>query len=341
MTSLDGIASVDRLKIGFVLARSFTLSAFALFADTLRLASDELDRSGRVLADWEVLGSTRHLITASCGVQVAPTSDFVDPSQFHYIVVVGGLLDPKPPIDQETRDFLKEAAAKSVKLIGVCTGSFILAEVGLMKAHRTCVSWLHYNAFRERFPDHQVRSDRIFNLDRARGSCAGGSSAADMAAWIVGRHIGKAAERNALEVLHIEKARTSLAIQTRKPLSIECNDPRIRAVLIHMEQHIEGNVPIDTLAASIGLSRRQLERLFKSEIRSSPAVVYRRVRLERARQLLLKTKASLIEIALEVGFENASHFGRAFSQNYGQSPTSLRRQSSADDLNDRGNRNFN
>ncbi|MCG5482001.1 MAG: GlxA family transcriptional regulator, partial [Ensifer alkalisoli] len=79
-----------RLKIGFVLARSFTLSAFALFVDTLRLASDQLDRSGRVLADWQVLGSTRHLITSSCGVQVAPTSDFVDPRQFDYIAVVGG-----------------------------------------------------------------------------------------------------------------------------------------------------------------------------------------------------------------------------------------------------------
>ncbi|CAK10299.1 putative AraC family transcriptional regulator, pseudogene (plasmid) [Rhizobium johnstonii 3841] len=193
-----------------------------------------------------------------------------------------------------------------------------------MKEHRTCVSWLHYNAFRERFPDHQVRSDRIFNLDRTRGSCAGGSSAADMAALIVRRHIIKEAERNALEVLHIEKARTALAIQTRKPLSIECKDPRIRAVLIMMEQHIERRLPIEEPAASVGLSRRQLERLFMGETKSSPALVYRRVRMERAKQLLIKTKASLIEVALEVGFENASHFSRAFSQTFGQSPTRMR-----------------
>lgn len=324
MRSLDSGTPVDRLKIGFVLAKSFTLSAFALFVDTLRLASDEFDRSGRVLADWEVLGSTRHLITSSCGVKVAPTSDFVDPNQFHYIVVVGGLLSNETSIDQETIDFLKQASTKNVKLIGVCTGSFILAEIGLMKEHRTCVSWLHYNTFRERFPDHQVRSDRIINLDRTRGSCAGGSSAADMAALIVRRHISKEAERNALEVLHIEKARTALAIQTRKPLSIECKDPRVRAVLITMEQHIEGRLPIEELAASVGLSRRQLERLFMGETKSSPALVYRRVRMERAKQLLVKTKASLIEIALEVGFENASHFSRAFSQTFGKSPTKVR-----------------
>ena len=324
MNVLDSGEPASRLKIGFVLAKSFTLSAFALFVDTLRLASDEFDRSGRVLADWDVLGSTRHLITSSCGVKVAPTSDFVDPGQFHYIVVVGGLLNNGPAVDKETIDFLKKASTKNVKLIGVCTGSFILAEIGLMKNHRTCVSWLHYNTFRERFPDHQVRSDRIFNLDRTRGSCAGGSSAADMAALIVRRHISKEAERNALEVLHIEKARTALAIQTRKPLSIECKDPRIRAVLIMMEQHIEGRLPIEDLAASVGLSRRQLERLFVGETKSSPALVYRRVRMERAKQLLIKTKASLIEVALEVGFENASHFARVFAQTYGQSPTKMR-----------------
>lgn len=87
MKSNNGASTVDRLKIGFVLARSFTLSAFALFVDTLRLASDEADKSGRVLADWQVLGSTRHLITSSCGVQVAPTSDFVDPGEFNYIAL--------------------------------------------------------------------------------------------------------------------------------------------------------------------------------------------------------------------------------------------------------------
>lgn len=77
-------------------------------------------------------------------------------------------------------------------------------------------------------------------------------------------------------------------------------------------------------ALSIGLSRRQLERLFMGETKSSPALIYRRVRMERAKQLLIKTKASLIEVALEVGFENASHFSRAFSQTFGKSPTRMR-----------------
>ncbi|OWW04166.1 AraC family transcriptional regulator [Rhizobium sp. R72] len=316
--------SAGRLKVGFVLARSFTLSAFALFVDTLRLASDEHDRSGRVLADWQVLGSTRHLITSSCGVQVAPTSDFVDPTRFDCIVVVGGLLTAENPVDQDTITFLKRADAARVPLIGLCTGTFILADAGLMRNHETCVSWLHYKEFRERFPNLPVRSDRIFNLDRQRGSCAGGSSAADVAAVLVRRYISREAERHALEILQIEKARSAGDIQPRRPLHDEYEDNRVKAAMILMEQHVEGGMTILKLAASVRLSRRQLERLFLEKAGMSPAKAYTRVRMERAKALLLQSKASLIEVALDVGYENASHFTRTFKRIFGQTPTQLR-----------------
>ncbi|OAP36730.1 AraC family transcriptional regulator [Sinorhizobium glycinis] len=321
---------VRRLKIGFVLARSFTLSAFAMFIDTLRLASDQLDRSGRVLADWQVLGSTRHLITSSCGVQVAPTSDIVDPRQFDYIAVVGGLLTVQQPVDYETIRFLKHAASKGVPLVGLCTGSFILAEAGLMKEHETCVSWLHYHEFRERFPDHKARPDRLFNLERKRGSCAGGSSAADLAAALVRRHIGADAERNALEVLQIEKARSQFDIQTRQPLYEYFNDSRVMAALISMEQHLEGGITIEQLAASVGLSRRQLERLFHEKAGISPAVAFRRLRLDRARQILLTSKKPIIEVALDVGFINTSHFTKEFRRTYGRTPAEIRDSAARD-----------
>ncbi len=255
MISLKRPEKGSRLKVGFILARAFTLSAFALFIDALRLASDEADRSGRVTADRQVLGSTRHMVTSSFGVEVAPISDFVDPASFDYIVVVGGLLNSERPIDDETIRYLHRTADRQIPPIGVCTGSFILAEAGLMKQHETCVSWLHHRAFRERFPDHEARADRIFNLDRMRGACAGGSSAADMAASIVRQHISKEAEINALEVLQIERARTALDIQPRRPLSIRSDDPRLNAALIVMESQIENLIPIPALAETIGLSR--------------------------------------------------------------------------------------
>ncbi len=188
-------------------------------------------------------------------MQVAPTSDFVDPAEFDYIAVVGGLLRNDLAVDNETLGFLRMTATKNVPLIGICTGTFILAEAGLMREHETCVSWLHYQTFRERFPDHPVRADRLYNLDRQRGSCAGGSSAADLAASIVRRHVGRAAERNALEVLQIDKARSAFDIQPRRPLEIESGDDRLRAALILMESRVEKKISIPEIAKTVGLSR--------------------------------------------------------------------------------------
>lgn len=320
------IIKANRLKIGFILAKSFTLSAFALFTDTLRLAiaSDELDRSGRVSADWQVLASTQHLITASCGIQVAPTSNLTDPAKFDCIVVVGGLLSVEDPVDRQTIAFLKNADIKKVCLIGLCTGSFILAEAGLMKNHEICVSWLHFQEFHERFPDHKVRSDRIFALDRYRGSCAGGTSSADLAASLVRQYIGKAAERNAFEVLQIENVRTGRDIQPRRPLHHDCDDARVKAALIRMEQKLDRELSLDGLAASIGLSRRQLERLFNQKAGMSPGQAYKKIRMERAKKLLMQTNSPMIEIALDVGFDDASHFTRSFKRVCGQTPTQVR-----------------
>ena len=105
------MVGAQTLRIGFVLSRAFTLLAFGLFVDTLRLASDERDLSGRVFADWEVLGSSSHFINASCGVQLSPTSSFGDPTRFNYIVVVGGLLSVHDPVDDVTIAFLKRPTA--------------------------------------------------------------------------------------------------------------------------------------------------------------------------------------------------------------------------------------
>lgn len=324
-TSRRPVATKQKpLRVGFILGRFFTMSAFALFIDTLRLASDERDRSGRVFADWEVIACHRNPISSSCGVQVAPTSGFVDAQSFDYLVVVGGLLKEEPAVDRETTEYLKKAAALGVPLIGLCTGTFVLAEAGLMQGHRTCVSWLHYQAFHERFPNLPVSAKGLFNLDGSRGSCAGGSSSADLAALIVRRHISTDAEKNALEVLQIDRARSAYDIQPRRPLPIICNDPRLQAALILMENHLEGKLAVSKLASSVGVGRRQLERLFRDKAKCSPAEAYHKLRMERAKHLVVHSRMPLIEIALEVGIENASQFTRVFRRVHGQTPGRLR-----------------
>jgi transcriptional regulator GlxA family with amidase domain len=321
-----------QLRIGFVLSRQFTLSAFALFVDTLRLAGDELDRSERIRADWHVLGSTRHLIRSSCGVSVAPTSDFLEPSNFDYIVVVGGLLTVDEPVDTETVHYLQKADRQGVPLIGVCTGTFVLAKAGLMGGHQACVSWLHYKAYRERFPESPARSDRLFDYSQGRGSCVGGASSADMAAFLVRRHIDRSAERNALDVLQIDRARSGTDLQSRQPLAEDFEDavsdidPRLRATLLMMERDLGTAISIEKLASRNGVSRRQLERMFDRDLGFTPVEAYTRLRMKKAQTLLQNPRVSLIEIALEVGLNSAPHLSRTFKRAYGITPSQYRRR---------------
>ncbi|GEO85525.1 MULTISPECIES: GlxA family transcriptional regulator [Alphaproteobacteria] len=319
------------LRIGFILARSFTLSAFSLFADALRLGSDVEDRSGRVNCDWAVLGSTRNFITSSCGIQVAPTAPLGNPKQFDYIAVVGGRLNVAEPIDREAIAFLNEAAAAGVPIIGVCTGSFILAETGLLDGRTACVSWLHYVEFRSRFPLIDASSKHLFVEDNGRITCAGGSSVADLATYLIRRHVGEAAERNALEIMQITRRRDASEMQTRNPLgSTPVRDKRTNLALIMMEQHIEDVVSIDDVSDAVGLSRRQLERLFRTEFGATPVAMYIRLRLEHARRLVVFTDKPLIDIALETGFENVSHFIRKFRKEFAITPVAARRRHAAE-----------
>lgn len=321
-----------RLRFGFILCRSFTLSAFSLFVDTLRLAGDQLDRSRRVNADWEVVSSTGRFVKSSCGISVVPTVGLVEPDQFDMMVVVGGLLSDETACDHSTLKYIQLAARKRIPLIGLCTGSFVLADAGLLGRHESCVSWLHYDAFRNRYPNLKVRPDRLFNFDGLFGSCAGGASAADFAASIVRSKLGRDAQQNALDILQISKPRDNWDSQTRVPIRPPIADgeeksgldARVNATLLLMEQRLADPLEIEELASAVGLSRRQLERLYLRDLRMSPAEAYCSLRLRRAKQLVISTSRPFIDIAVDVGFTSASHMARSFRRVYGHSPSVLR-----------------
>ena len=128
------------LQIAFVLAKSFTLTPFALFVDVLRLAGDDGDRSRRIHYDWHILGDSGLPIEASCGARLLPTASYESSVAYDAVVVIGGLLDHVLPMPRRMERFLRDSAARDIPLIGLCTGSFILAELGLLDGMRASVS---------------------------------------------------------------------------------------------------------------------------------------------------------------------------------------------------------
>lgn len=316
------------LSVGFLLAENFTLSAFSLFVDHLRLAADDGDLSRPIMCRWSIMSSRPGPVRASCGVTVGSTSPLVDPKQFDYIAVVGGILHAGPQLDEESIEYLKRAAHLGVSLIGICTGSFILARAGLMTGRRCCVSWYHCQDFLDEFPHHHPVADRMFVADGDRITCSGGSGSADLATYLIERHLGRAVAQKARHILLLDRARHGNDAQPHPPITDgitdDITDVRVRRALLLMEQNLADPLPIADIAERLRLSTRQLERLFHSVIGVRPVIFYRILRLRYARWLLNHTDRTVTDIALDAGFSDCAHFSRQFKAMIGLSPSDAR-----------------
>ena len=314
------------LRVGVVLAHQFTLSAFAVFIDHLRLAADEGDRSRPLHVQWSIMSARAEPIVASCGVLVQPTSALVAPELLDYVVVIGGLLHAGPQVDEATSRYLREADAAGIPLIGICTGSFVLCRSGLMKGRRSCVSWYHYQDFLEAFPSQEVIADRLFLVDGPRITCAGGAGAAALATYLIEQHLGRALAQKASQVLLFDRARSGSDSQPHPPLSETVTEPRVRRALLLMEQNLARPIAVAAVASELGLSARQLERLCRQHVGMGPASLYRRLRMRYANWLIENTDRSVTDIANEAGFADCAHFSRQFKDAYGLSPSTRRLQ---------------
>ncbi len=315
----------SKLSVGFMLAPNFTLLAFSAFIDTLRLAADDGDRSRPIHCEWKVLSHDMRPIKASCGVEVMPTSELVDAGHFDYIVVVGGLLSClKMPA--ALNDYLLRAAAAGVAMVGICTGSFVLARLGLMKGRRSCVSWYVHADFTNEFPDLAVSSDELYIDDNDRLSCAGGASVVHLAAFLVERHCDKARAAKALRIMIEHAPLPSRTPQPQPLFTKETDNIRVRKAMLLIERHLSDPLPAEFIAKHVNVSVRHLERLFQAELKMSPLAFAFELRLNNAFNLLVTTKNSIIDIALQCGFLSNSHFSRCFRNVHGKTPSQVREE---------------
>lgn len=316
----------SRLSIGFILQPEFTLVAFSSFVDALRLAADEGDRSRPLRCSWAVLSDDMRRIRASCGIEISPSSELGDPGEFDYLVMVGGLLPGGRKLSPRLVGYLQQAAAAGKTLVGVCTGSFILARAGLMKQYRSCVSWFHYRDFVEEFPTHAVTSDQLFVIDRNRITCAGGTSVVHLAAHLIERHVSKPEAQKALRIMIEKAALPSRSPQPQPAFMLETDNPWIRRAMLLMERRAGARFSVLEIARELHVSARHLERLFHAELGVSPSDFARTLRLRRAHDLLVDTLQPISEVALDTGFADSSHFSRRFRDAYGKSPSQVRRE---------------
>ncbi|MEH0075211.1 GlxA family transcriptional regulator [Pannonibacter sp. Pt2] len=313
-----------RLRVAFLLADQFTLSAFANFVDVLRLAADDADKSRRILCDWTVLAEQMDPIRSSCGVRVQPDTPLRRAGAFDYLVVVGGLISDRAAFGPQALDFIAEAAAQGVPLVGLCTGVFTLQAAGLLQGYRCCVSWFHHQDFIDRFDNETPISDQIFVVDRDRLTCSGGYGAAHLAAFLVQRHVGQSAATKSLNIMMIEDALSGQRAQPGQMLARQARDELVKRAVLKMQQNIEQTLSVEQIAAALGTARRTLERRFQADLGQSPRRIYLEIRLDRASARLRRTEQSVTEIALACGFCDAPHLARALKAERGLTPGEIR-----------------
>jgi transcriptional regulator GlxA family with amidase domain len=312
-----------KLRVGFILVPRFTLTAFAGFIDTLRLAADDDDRSRQIACVWTILGTP---VEASCGTVVEPWEEMKHPERFDYIVVVGGLLHGGQKVSRQTYAFLKQAAQAGVSLVGLCTGSLILARAGLLNGYVACVSWFHRDDFVAEFPDMQVVSNQMYVVDRDRLTCAGGTSVVHLAAHIVEKHVGRAYATKALRILIEDQPLPSSTLQPEPVITARARDSLVHRAMLLMEQNLSDPESIADISRSLGVGQRKLERRFIADIGLTPREYRFRLRLARAKWQVENTDLRLTDIGLDCGFGNCSHFSRAFTNYYKVPPSALRQQ---------------
>lgn len=326
LSSENRIGVPPHLRFGFLLAPRFTLVAFAGFVDALRLAADDGDRSQQRLCSWKILGDPTTPIKSSCGASICPTAMLDDDEVFDYIVVVGGLMHGGQAFPTSHYKFLRYAASKGVNIVGLCTGSFLMARSGLMDGYLSCVSWYHRNEFKNEFPSCRLTSSQMFVADRDRLTCAGGTSVVHLAAFIIERSLGRVRAVKAMRIMLEEQPPPSRMLQPEEVVSVRTHDSVVRKAMLLIEQQLQSPTQIDEICGPLGIGRRQLERRFQKDVGLSPAEYRHKLRMERAKWLLENTDLDVLEVGLECGFPNGSYFCKTIRQAFGESPSAVRTQ---------------
>ncbi|NAW34361.1 GlxA family transcriptional regulator [Halomonas alimentaria] len=316
----------EPLSVGFVLLHRFTLMPFAAFVDCLRLAADEGDRSRQVRCHWTFMTSVGEAVLSSAGAAISPCERFRDPAEFDYLVVIGGVQDDGERTDSTALAYLRQAAEAGVPLVGLCTGLFALIQAGLMKGRRCCVSWYHHRDMIQRFPAIQPVADRLFIDDGDRLTCAGGAAAADLAAYLVERHLGKAWAMKSLNIMLLDEARAGTHPQPQPVVFGKIEDRLVRRAIAVIEQHMGEAISMEALAERIGTSRRNLERRFRESLGVSPLKFSRDLRLRYGLWLLHYTGKSITEIGERCGFADTAHFSRQFRSAFDMTPSEMRKR---------------
>ncbi|WP_235971773.1 GlxA family transcriptional regulator [Azohydromonas caseinilytica] len=307
-------------RFGFLVVPNFSLIALSSAVDPLRLANGVLERKAY---EFVVVAATAEPVPSSDGIRVMPDCAIAQSGEFDAVFVIGP--NPLPRLGyRESTAWLRRMAAQGAALGGIDTGSYFLAKAGLLAGYRCTIHWEDRDALLEDFPGIEV-SDQLFEIDRDRYTCSGGISPLDLMTTLLSRPPGSRSLAEQVTDLLVAQRRSpdeKQVVPLRHRLS--GSHPLVVSALEMMENNLEEPLSPVEIADYLGISRRQLERLFGEQLGMSPARKYLQLRLERARLALLRSTRAPEDIAQSTGFVSMPHFITRYREAYGCTPAADR-----------------
>lgn len=298
-------------QISILLFDRFSNHCLANVLEPLRAAND---LSSQQVFEWNIVVLGGQRVRSSSGLRLEADAQLADMRGDILMVMPSyGFLTHANVTSSRA---LRAAARRFDILAGLDTGSWLLAEAGLLDGYRATIHWDELDRFSERFSDIDVQKEAVI-YDRDRITCGGASTAFALAMQMIEKQHGAALR---LRVEHLFSGAYAQRPVRRGGIAA-------RAVDL-MRAHIEEPLQIAQLARQLGRSQKHLEQQMLARLGAAPQVIYRRIRLERARQLSLDTTISVAEISVRCGYQDASAMTRAFRSEYGTTPQALRRASS-------------
>jgi AraC family transcriptional regulator, L-arginine-responsive activator len=308
-------------QVAIVALPPVSMSGVGPIVDALNLAN-EID--GRALYRWRMVSWNGRPVPLSGGAQWPADDTFGDALACDWLIVVTERY-------QQFADYrlflasLARVGQRTPLVTGIHHGIWWLAMAGQLQGYRVAVNWETYQQFAEQF-ERTIVTQHIYEIDRDRATCAGGQATLDFMLAMIGRDHGPELAERIADALGASTLRSGDERQ-RIPFVTAPGErhPRLNDALLLMEANIEDPLTTDEIAELVGVSRRQLERLFRQYLSAMPSKYYLGLRLAKARSQLQRTSKSVVQISLACGFSSAAHFSNAYRERFGVTPREDRR----------------
>jgi transcriptional regulator GlxA family with amidase domain len=313
-TSVAKVASPKRFV--FLLLDRFTMLSFAGAIEPLRIANRV---SGQELYAWVLAGEGGEYATCSNGAAFKLDMGLDEIDREDVLLVCGGI-DVQRAATKGVLNWLRREARRGATIGGLCTGAYAVAKAGLLDGKKATIHWENQDGFLEEFESVKLTKS-VFVMDGNRWSTAGGTSSIDLMLKVIAADHGEDLANTVADQLIYSAIRTDQDTQRLSiPTRIGVRHPKLSQVIQMMEGNVEDPMSPADLAEEVGMSTRQLERLFRRYLNRSPKRYYMELRLQKARNLLMQTDMSVINVALACGFASPSHFSKCYRSHYNTTP---------------------